>query len=307
MDGAMGGAGLRETKVWQSTVSVVLFRHAKGDVLIDTGFSPNAETQMNELPPAGRAFGAQIVSGAKDRKSILAVLETVNESPTQVSRIIMTHTHYDHVGGATQLTAPIYVASAEAKWMADQEADPTITPPSLVKSLKPRLKTLAYDSGPYLGFSESEDIYNDGTMVVVPLPGHTPGSQGIFLKLGQHSVFLIGDAADTLEAAERGLPKSQAIRTNTDFEPELADETTKRVAAFHLAHPEIALVPAHDRVAFAAVFGNPSTCISDFESTQGSFHGKPNCGSGKGPFARHRSSNAETESRSDRGTICTSR
>ena len=269
MDGAMGGAGLRETKVWQSTVSVVLVRHAKGDVLIDTGFNPNAETQMNELPPAGRAFGAQIVSGAKDRKSILAVLETVNESPTQVSRIIMTHTHYDHVGGAAQLTAPIYVASAEAKWMADQEANPTITPPSLVKSLRPRLKTLAYDSGPYLGFSESEDIYNDGTMVVVPLPGHTPGSQGIFLKLGQHSVFLIGDAADTLEAAERGLPKSQAIRTNTDFEPELADETTKRVAAFHLAHPEIALVPAHDRVAFAAVFGNPSTCISDFESTEG--------------------------------------
>jgi hypothetical protein len=72
---------------------------------------------------------------------------------------------------------------------------PTITPPSLVATVKPGLKILAYDSGPYMGFDESEDIYGDGTIVVVP---------GVFLKLGQRRVFLIGDVADTLEAAERG-------------------------------------------------------------------------------------------------------
>ena len=269
MDGAMGGAGLRETKVWDSTVSAVLIRHAKGDVLIDTGFGPDAEAQMNELPSAGRAFGLQIVSGAKDRKPILALLETVDEQPIQVTRIIVTHTHYDHLGGATQLTAPVYIPSTEARWMMDQAANPTITPPSLVEAVKPRIRILTYDSGPYLGFSESKDIYGDGTIVVVPLPGHTPGSQGVFLSLNQRRVFLIGDAADTLEAAERGLPKSPAIRTNTDFQPEVADETTRRVAAFHVAHPEITLVPAHDRVAFAAVFGDPSTCISDFKAPQG--------------------------------------
>lgn len=283
LDGAMGGAGIRETRVWDSTVSGVLVRHPKGDVLIDTGFSPNAEAQMNELPPASRAFGLQIVSSAKDRKSILDVLKSANEPPTQIARIIMTHTHYDHLGGATQLTAPIYVASAEAKWMMEQEAHPTITPPSLVRAIEPRIRILAYDSGPYLGFSESKDIYNDGTIVVVPLPGHTPGSQGIFLKLGKGRVFLIGDAADTLEAAERGLPKSSLIRANTDFEPELADETTRRVAAFHLAHPEIALVPAHDRVAYAAVFGNPSNCISNFQATKEDYMADQNEVLGKAP------------------------
>jgi hypothetical protein len=39
--------------VWNSTISSVLVRHAKGDVLIDTGFGPNAETQMSELPDVG--------------------------------------------------------------------------------------------------------------------------------------------------------------------------------------------------------------------------------------------------------------
>jgi N-acyl homoserine lactone hydrolase len=269
MDGAMGGAGLRDTPVWNSTISGVLVRHAKGDVLIDTGFGPKAEAQMSELPAEGKAFGLGILAGAKDRKSVSDELATVDEPPAQVTRIVVTHAHYDHLGGATELSAPVYVSAAEAKWMADQAAHPTIEPPSLIAAVRPRLKVLVYDSGPYLGFDHSKDIYGDGTMVVVPLPGHTPGSQGLFLKLGPRRIFLIGDAADTLEAAERGLPKSAPIRANTDFEPEVADTTTRRIAEFHRVHPEIALVPAHDRSAFAAAFGSPSTCVSDFHSTQG--------------------------------------
>lgn len=264
MNGAMGGAGLRTTKVWHSTVSAVLVRDRSGDVLIDTGFSPNAEAQMNELPASARAFGLQVLSGARNRKSLIDTLATVGERPAQVARILVTHAHYDHLGGATQLTAPIYVSAAEAAWMAGQATHPVITPPSLIAAVKPRLKTLAYDSGPYLGFRQSKDFYGDGTLVVVPLPGHTPGSQGVFVKLGKRSVFLIGDAADTLEAAERGLPKSPVIRSNTDSEPELADATTKQISAFHRAHPDIAIIPAHDRVAYTAVFGNPSTCVAGF-------------------------------------------
>ena len=264
MDAALGGAGLLETKVWHSTISSVLIRHPKGDALIDTGFGPDAEAQMNELPSAERAFGSQVLAGAKGRSSILDALATVNEPPFRVARILITHAHYDHLGGANELAAPIYVASSEADWMADQAAHPTITPPSLVAAVKPRLRTLSYNSGPYMGFEKSDDIYGDGSIVVVPLPGHTPGSQGIFVKLNGRSIFLIGDATDTLEAAERGLPKSPSIRSATDYEPEQADLTAKRLSDFHRAHPDVVMVPAHDRVAYAAVFGSPSAWASSF-------------------------------------------
>jgi len=264
LDSAMGGAGISGTPVWDSTISSVLVRHAKGDVLIDTGFSPNAEAQMNELPDAGRDFGLQVVSGAKDRKSIVDALSTVGEKSSSVARILITHAHYDHLGGAVELAVPIYVTSAESDWMAQQAAHPTITPPSLLAAIQLRVKSLDYKSGPYLGFESSDDIYGDGTIITVPLPGHTPGSQGVFLKLAQRSVFLIGDATDMLEAAVRGLPKNSAIRANTDSEPELADATAKRLSEFHQAHPEISLVPAHDRTAYVAAFGRASTCISAF-------------------------------------------
>lgn len=264
LDAAMGGAGIRDTPVWDSTVSSVLVRHPKGDVLIDAGFSPNAEAQMNELPDAARDSGLQVVSGSKDRKPIIAAFSAVGEKPSGVARILITHAHYDHLGGAVELIAPIFVAPAESEWMAEQAAHPTITPPSLLTAVQPRVRSLAYKSGPYLGFESGDDIYGDGTVVAVALPGHTPGSQGVFLTLGQRKVFLIGDATDMLEAAVRGLPKNPVIRGATDSEPALADAQAKRIAEFHRAHPEIALVPAHDRAAYVAIFGQASTCISTF-------------------------------------------
>lgn len=261
-DGALGGAGLEHTTVWNSTISAVLIRNPHGDVLIDTGLGPDAELQMNELPPAGRTFGMQVVAGAKARVPVAELLSRVGEKPDQVAAIVLTHTHYDHLGGATELNAPINIPQSEVDWELAQAAHPTITPPSLVNATKARFRVLSYDSGYFLGFSKSKDLYGDGSIVVVPLPGHTPGSQGVIARLGTGRVFFIGDAADTLEAAERGLPKSSMLRSATDADPALADQTTKHIAAFHLRYPHIDLIPAHDRQAYLAVFTAPSTCVS---------------------------------------------
>ena len=57
MDGAMGGAGLRDTKIWHSTISGVLVRDAKGDVLS---------------------------TGAMDRKSIVDADASVDEQPLRL-------------------------------------------------------------------------------------------------------------------------------------------------------------------------------------------------------------------------------
>ena len=260
----MGGAGIRRTTEWRSTISSVLVRHPQGDVLIDTGFGPDAEAQMGELPEPNRDFGRMILQGSKNRMPLVAALAHINEAPDQIKRIIITHAHYDHLGGATTLSAPIYLAAGEATWLAQQSAQPTIAPPSLTATLRSRFRLVDYASGPFLGFERSQDLYGDGTVVLVPLPGHTPGSQGVFIKLGGRYVFLIGDVSNLLEAATDGLPKNPVIRANTDTEPALADAQTTRVARFHQDHPDIAIVPAHDRDAFVAVFGAAPGCISEY-------------------------------------------
>jgi glyoxylase-like metal-dependent hydrolase (beta-lactamase superfamily II) len=89
------------------------------------------------------------------------------------------------------------------------------------------------------------------------LPGHTPGSVGVFLKVGPRLVFAIGDATWIMEAVERGLPRPPTLRAFADDDPDAADRQVKFLAAFHASHPEIAILPAHDRSSWEGIFGKP--------------------------------------------------
>ena len=53
-----------------------------------------------------------------------------------------------------------------------------------------------FESVPYLGFPGSHDVYGDGSLVVVPAPGHTPGSIVAFMTLPNARRFaFLGDLA----------------------------------------------------------------------------------------------------------------
>ena len=119
----------------------------------------------------------------------------MGEPPTRFTSILITDAYYDHFGGATEMATPIYVASAKATSIAGQAAHPTNTPPPPMATVKSRLKILAYDSGPYLGFDESEDIYGDGT-IVVPLPGHNTGLTVAMTFSTVNSNFCFGACSD---------------------------------------------------------------------------------------------------------------
>src|SRR4051812_24752565 len=47
--GGFGAAGWTKTETWEVTVSALLVRHPEGDVLIDSGLSPDAESEAQEL------------------------------------------------------------------------------------------------------------------------------------------------------------------------------------------------------------------------------------------------------------------
>jgi len=54
----------------------------------------------------------------------------------------------------------------------------------------------------YMGLTQSRDLYGDGSIVIVPAPGHTPGSVVVFVTLpGGARYAFVGDLAD-----ERPLP-----------------------------------------------------------------------------------------------------
>ena len=73
--------------------------------------------------------------------------------------------------------------------------------------------TLRFDPVPYETFDESADLYKDGSVVVVPFRGHTPGSVGIFVNVSPtRRLFYVGDAADDERGFEEHVGKSLILR-----------------------------------------------------------------------------------------------
>jgi glyoxylase-like metal-dependent hydrolase (beta-lactamase superfamily II) len=93
----------------------------------------------------------------------------------------------------------------------------------------------------------------------VPLPGHTPGSVGIFFSVGTKRVFHVGDAVSSLAQLESNMGK-QFPMNRTDSDPDGALATVHLLHYLHANDPELAIIPAHDRLAWEAVFGGPGAC-----------------------------------------------
>jgi glyoxylase-like metal-dependent hydrolase (beta-lactamase superfamily II) len=69
-----------------------------------------------------------------------------------------------------------------------------------------RVRTVT-PAGPALGpFPASEDLLGDGTCIVVPTPGHTPGHLAMLVRGDGRTWLLAGDLAHDLDELERTQP-----------------------------------------------------------------------------------------------------
>ena len=111
-----------------------------------------------------------------------------------------------------------------------------------------------FDGGPYLGFPKSHDLHGDGSIVMVPAPGHTPGSVVVFVTLpGDKRYAFVGDLVWQREGITEREERPWLQRTLADVDADGVRESILRMSAIHTAFPEIELVPAHDSRGFAAL------------------------------------------------------
>ena len=105
-----------------------------------------------------------------------------------------------------------------------------------------RYKQYGLEGGPYLGFPEIHDVYGDGSIVVVPAPGHTPGQRDYIRVAAQWNALRVrwqlGMAAGRHHSA-----RSPAIRIS---DAEGTRENLLRMIAIKERLPELIIVPAHD-------------------------------------------------------------
>jgi glyoxylase-like metal-dependent hydrolase (beta-lactamase superfamily II) len=102
------------------------------------------------------------------------------------------------------------------------------------------LEPIALDGGPFGAFAQSRPLSEDGRIMAVATPGHTPGHISVLCvdDDGRH-VLLAGDATDTLEQLHARRPDAVAPDTDVHI------ATQQTILAHCAQHPTIYL-PSHD-------------------------------------------------------------
>jgi N-acyl homoserine lactone hydrolase len=159
---------------------------------------------------------------------------------SDIDTAIVTHLHSDHIDGAKHLRIPVLVARPE--WDYAHSWFGRIAQRISRAKLPTTVKYEIYDltDGPFGCFEASKRLTDDGRIIAVATPGHTPGHVSVIAidDEGRH-ILLAGDATDSLEQLQSRRPDAIAP------DRRLMVETMDRILAHARRYPTV-YVPAHD-------------------------------------------------------------
>jgi glyoxylase-like metal-dependent hydrolase (beta-lactamase superfamily II) len=227
-----------------SAVAAALVHHPRGDLLVDSGFGSRIDEQFARMP-----WPFRMVTTYERQRTAREQLRAAGYDPDRLRGILLTHAHWDHASGLVDFPkTPVLVTTEERRFV---EEGGSLT---VVARTTPDVhwETYGFEGGAYLGFPASHDVFGDGAVVVVPSPGHTPGSIVVFVTLpdGRRWAFL-GDLAWQTEGVVEREERPWIWRRAVDSDEEAVRGGLVHVSQIASTYPEMRLVPAHDLRAFA--------------------------------------------------------
>jgi glyoxylase-like metal-dependent hydrolase (beta-lactamase superfamily II) len=182
-------AGLIEGGAGSMRIPVVsyLVEHARGSLVFDTGLHPDVRVDAHaRIGGLADFFTTELPDGT-------AVDERVADLTSGVDMVVCSHLHFDHCGGNALLgDVPVLVQRAE--WDAAHGGDPNAG-----------YQDQDVDTGQDVRLLDGEhDLFDDGTVVCIPTPGHTAGHQSLRVRTEDAEVVLTGDACYFRESLETG-------------------------------------------------------------------------------------------------------
>jgi glyoxylase-like metal-dependent hydrolase (beta-lactamase superfamily II) len=175
---------------FEMPVSCALFRHKQGIALFDTGCHPDAAID-GKARWGDHALYSEPIFDSQD--AVIGQLGVIGLSAADIDVVICSHLHYDHCGcnafftGATIICHANELAAARA-----------------VNAVPMGYLRNDWDVGQAIQTIQGDhDVFGDGRLTLMPLPGHTPGSIGAHAVLDRSGTFLLASDAAPVEASLR--------------------------------------------------------------------------------------------------------
>jgi len=230
-------------------INVYVIEHAKGLILFDSGQDRASVTDDAYFPGGvtGYLYRRLARFDVAEGDTLTAQLAALGYAPADVDTTIVSHLHVDHIGGLRELAGSELLVSA-AEWAELAKPAPELR--GLLRSHIQLPGLTWHQVGPeptkdpaLAPFTASLDVMGDGSLMLLPTPGHTAGSVSLLIRrTGRPPLLLAGDLTYGAEILQRGQLPGVGNRRR------LA-ESSRKVLALAEQQPGLVVLPAHDPTA----------------------------------------------------------
>jgi glyoxylase-like metal-dependent hydrolase (beta-lactamase superfamily II) len=252
--------GLAEKGVVALPALVALIRHpVAGPLLFDAGYG-SAVVQANSLALA--LYRSLLPVSLTEAERLDRQLAARGVAPPDLALIFLSHVHPDHIGGLADLPPRPLLSSRAARGAFDRGSPLGRLGEATLSALRPGPRWsdwAAVEDRPRIdvasrlpGFDAGFDLFSDGSLIAIPLPGHARGQTGLLCRLEDgRELFLVADAAWVAGNITEGL-EPKRILDLIALDRRALHLTLGRLRRLHRERPDIIIVPSHCARSLAA-------------------------------------------------------
>lgn len=227
-------------------INFFAIEHPQGLVLFDTGLDPGIQNDREYIkdPIVRFLMGRLFMLKMNNVENLAKKLAKKGLEVSEVKKVVISHLHFDHVGGVSQVPqAKFFISRAEWKKLSEPHPEREFIFREHIDIPGARWTPIDFNHTrdplfePFGGYY---DLMDDGSLILLPTPGHTPGSLSMLVRVeGKNPLLLVGDLAYNREMLMED-------RVPGIGEKEQLLATFKKVRSLQKKLPGMVILTAHD-------------------------------------------------------------